>query len=41
LESGGLDQAKWFELSEITELMMYDDVTKLMATAIEKIMVTA
>lgn len=39
--TGGLDQAKWFELSEITDLMMYDDVTKLMATAIEKIMVTA
>ncbi len=36
-ESGGLDQAKWFELSEVSELMMYDDVTKLMATAIEKL----
>ncbi len=35
--TGGLDQAKWFELSEIPELMMYDDVTKLIATAIEKV----
>jgi N utilization substance protein B len=40
--TGGLDQAKWFELSEIPELMMYDDVTKLIAGAIEKItMLTA
>lgn len=39
--SGGLDKAKWFELSEIPELMMYDDVTKLIATAIEKVMVYA
>jgi N utilization substance protein B len=36
-KSGGLDQVKWFELSQIPELMMYDDVTKLMATAIEKV----
>jgi N utilization substance protein B len=35
--SGGLDNAKWFELAEISELMMYDDVTKLMAEAIEKL----
>ncbi len=35
--TGGLDQAKWFELSEIPELMMYDDVTKLMAEAINKV----
>ena len=35
--TGGLDQAKWCELSEIPELMMYDDVTKLIATAIDKI----
>jgi ADP-ribose pyrophosphatase YjhB (NUDIX family) len=36
-DSGGLDNARWFELSEIPELMMYDDVTKLMASAIEKV----
>lgn len=40
-DSGGLDNAKWFELSEIPELMMYDDVTKLMAQAIEKVLVVA
>lgn len=38
--SGGLDNAKWFELTEISELMMYDDVTKLMAEAIEKLAVS-
>ncbi len=36
-ESGGLDNAKWFELSEVSELMMYDDVTKFIAQAIEKL----
>jgi len=35
--TGGLDNAKWFEMSEISELMMYDDVTKLMADAITKL----
>jgi N utilization substance protein B len=40
-DSGGLDGAKWFTLSEIPELMMYDDVTKLIATAIEKVAVYA
>ncbi len=39
--TGGLDNAKWFELGEISDLMMYEDVTKLMATAIEKVMVAA
>lgn len=38
-DSGGLDNAKWFELTEISELMMYDDVTKLMAEAIGKLTV--
>lgn len=36
--SGGLKDAKWFEMSEIMDLTMYDDVTQLMAMAIEKIM---
>ncbi len=36
-EPGGLNDAKWFELSEIGDLTMYDDVTQLMAMAIEKI----
>ncbi len=35
---GGLDQVKWFEMAEIGDLTMYDDVTQLMAMAIEKIM---
>jgi N utilization substance protein B len=34
---GGLDQVKWFDMSEIGDLTMYDDVTQLMAMAIEKI----
>lgn len=34
---GGLDQVKWFELSEIGDLTMYDDVTQLMAMAVEKV----
>ncbi len=34
---GGLDQVKWFEMEEIGDLTMYDDVTALMAMAIEKI----
>jgi N utilization substance protein B len=36
-ESGGLDDAKWFPMEEIAELTMYEDITKLLATAIEKI----
>ena len=36
-DPGGLDQAKWFELSEVGDLTMYDDVTQLIAMAIEKI----
>lgn len=36
--SGGLKDTKWFELSEISGLTMYDDVTQLMAMAIEKVM---
>ncbi|MEI8223559.1 MAG: transcription antitermination factor NusB [bacterium] len=35
---GGLDQVKWFEMQEVVDLTMYDDVTQLMAMAIEKIM---
>lgn len=34
---GGLDNVKWFEMSEIADLTMYDDVTQLMAMAIEKV----
>lgn len=36
--SGGLKDAKWFEMTEISDLTMYDDVTQLMAMAVEKIM---
>lgn len=35
--TGGLKDAKWFEMSEIGDLTMYDDVTQLMSLAIEKI----
>lgn len=35
--TGGLKDAKWFEMSEIGDLTMYDDVTQLMSMAIEKI----
>lgn len=35
--TGGLNDAKWFEMSEIADLTMYDDVTQLMAMAVEKI----
>lgn len=37
-DPGGLDQVKWFEMQEVVDLTMYDDVTQLMAMAIEKIM---
>jgi N utilization substance protein B len=36
-ESGGLDDAQWFQMEEIAKLTMYDDITQLLATAIEKI----
>lgn len=35
--TGGLNDAKWFTLEEIPELLMYDDVTQLMAQAIQKL----
>jgi N utilization substance protein B len=34
---GGLDDARWFEMGEIADLTMYEDVTLLMATALEKV----
>ncbi len=37
-ERGGLDDVKWFGMEEIADLTMYDDVTQLMAMAVEKIM---
>ncbi len=37
-DKGGLDDVKWFDMSEISDLTMYDDVTQLMAMAVEKIM---
>ncbi len=33
--SGGLDDARWFSLSEIGDLKMYDDILPLVAKAIE------
>ncbi|MCM2339108.1 MAG: transcription antitermination factor NusB [Burkholderiales bacterium] len=34
-ESGGLDNAKWFQLSEIPELRIYNDIIPLVTKAIE------
>lgn len=34
-ESGGLDGAKWFQLSEIPELRIYNDIVPLIAKAVE------
>ena len=34
-DSGGLDGAKWFQLSEIPELRIYNDIIPLIARAIE------
>lgn len=36
-DSGGLDDAKWFSVTEIAELTMYEDVTKLLADAITEL----
>ena len=33
-KSGGLDDARWFSLAELSGLRMYDDVTGLVAKAI-------
>ena len=34
-EGGGLDQAKWFKLSEISELNLYNDILPIITKAIE------
>ncbi|MBU1557944.1 transcription antitermination factor NusB [Patescibacteria group bacterium] len=34
-DAGGLDQAKWFKLSEISELNFYDDILPIMTKAIK------
>jgi hypothetical protein len=34
-KSGGLDGARWFELSAIPELRIYNDIVPLIAKAIE------
>lgn len=36
--SGGLDDAKWFEMEEIVDLRMYEDITNVMRQAIEKLL---
>jgi N utilization substance protein B len=36
-ESGGLKEARWFELSEIGGLTMYDDIVQIMTIALEKV----
>ena len=35
--SGGLKDAKWFELAEIGGLTMYDDIAQIMTMALEKV----
>ncbi len=35
--SGGLDRASWFQLHEVVDLTIYDDILPLIAKAIEKI----
>jgi len=35
--TGGLDEAKWFPAYELADLTMYEDVTGLLATSVEKI----
>ena len=34
-KSGGLDGARWFEMSEVPELRIYNDIIPLIAQAIE------
>lgn len=36
-DSGGLDDVRWFELSEITDLRIYDDVSKMLIESISYI----
>ena len=36
-ESGGLDDARWFKLSEILDLNFYDDILPLVTDAVKKI----
>lgn len=36
-ESGGLDDARWFKLSEILDLNIYDDILPLVTDAVKKI----
>lgn len=33
--SGGLDDVRWFDLSEVSDLNMYDDVSKMLIKAVE------
>lgn len=34
-DSGGLDDVRWFELSEIPDLVMYEDVSQMLVKAID------
>jgi len=36
-ESGGLDDARWFKLSEILDLNFYDDILPLVTKAVKKL----
>ena len=35
--TGGLDKAAWFQLHEVLDLTIYDDILPLIAKAVEKI----
>ena len=35
--SGGLDDARWFDMTDIADLRMYEDITGVMQQAVEKI----
>lgn len=36
-QTGGLDNAKWFEMKELTELEMYEDIRGILAEAIKEL----
>ena len=37
-KSGGLDDAKWFPLTDVAELRMYENITNFVAIAAEKLL---
>jgi NADH pyrophosphatase NudC (nudix superfamily) len=39
-DSGGLDDARWFEAAEVSDLRMYADITEIVRKAVERIIAT-